>query len=107
MFRRIILICLCINDDVEMCSGAPQIDFSQVHIPGGGQPQGYGSMSEDPATLRELLLSSPHDVALLKERNPQLADALLSGNLGMTFSVKGYLCGAFLTCWSDFSHLLL
>lgn len=62
-------------------AGAPQIDFSQVQLPGAGQPQGYGSMSEDPATLRELLLSSPHDVALLKERNPQLAEALLSGNL--------------------------
>jgi DNA damage-inducible protein 1 len=31
--------------------------------------------------LRELLLNSPHDVAMLKERNPPLAEALLSGNL--------------------------
>lgn len=69
-------------------TGTPEIDFSQVQIPGfssgpavNQQPRGYQSMPEDPATLRELLLHSPHDVALLKERNPPLAEALLSGSL--------------------------
>ena len=38
--------------------------------------------TDDPATLRNMLLNSPHDLALLKERNPALADALLSGDLG-------------------------
>uniref|UniRef100_UPI00358F99DD protein DDI1 homolog 2 isoform X2 n=1 Tax=Myxine glutinosa TaxID=7769 RepID=UPI00358F99DD len=36
---------------------------------------------EDPVALRETLLASPHDLALLRERNPPLADALLSGDL--------------------------
>ena len=41
-----------------------------------------GSLPEDPASIREMLLSSPRDLALLKERNPPLAEALLSGDLG-------------------------
>ena len=38
--------------------------------------------SDDPKVIRELLLKSPHDIAVLKERNPQLADALLSNDVG-------------------------
>ena len=71
------------------------IDFSAIHIPGspagssggagpshgGGGAMG-GGLPDDPATIREILLSSPHDLALLKERNPPLAEALLSGDLG-------------------------
>jgi len=44
--------------------------------------QNFGGIPENPATVRELLLSSPHDMAMLKERNPPLAEALLSGSLG-------------------------
>ncbi|XP_055128906.1 protein DDI1 homolog 1 [Symphalangus syndactylus] len=44
-------------------------------------PQGLGS----PALIRSMLLSNPHDLSLLKERNPPLAEALLSGSLE-TFS---------------------
>ncbi|XP_063071539.1 protein DDI1 homolog 2 isoform X3 [Engraulis encrasicolus] len=40
-------------------------------------PQGL----EDPALLRDMLLANPHELSLLKERNPPLADALLSGDL--------------------------
>ncbi|XP_020756038.2 protein DDI1 homolog 1 [Odocoileus virginianus] len=42
-----------------------------------GPGQGLGS----PALVRSMLLSSPHDMSLLKERNPALAEALLSGSL--------------------------
>jgi hypothetical protein len=34
-----------------------------------------------------MLLNSPHELSLLKERNPPLADALLSGNKGMFISL--------------------
>ena len=64
----------------------PQIDFGAIQMPGAPGPSTGASRSgipDDPASVRELLLNSPRDLALLKERNPPLADALLSGDLGM------------------------
>ena len=79
------------------------LDFSSIQVPGasgsqsaagpsnsGGNP---GGMSEDPATIREMLRNSPHDMAILKERNPPLAEALLSGSLGeKIFNLQSSLC---------------
>ena len=65
------------------------IDFSQIQVPGTSSatsqlpaPVAAQGVPDDPATVRELLLSSPHDLAMLKERNPPLAEALLSGSIG-------------------------
>jgi len=67
------------------------IDFSQIQIPGTSSTELSGLAAaaaartpspEDPKTLRDMILASPHDLAMLKERNPPLADALLSGSLG-------------------------
>lgn len=71
----------------------PTIDFGSIPVPGSSNQPVHPSsntqqagLSDDPATLREMLLASPHDLALLKERNPPLADALLSGSLGMSIA---------------------
>jgi len=76
---------------VVMFPGAPVIDFSQIQIPGTSSSElsrlaaaaANVPTPEDPKTLRDMILASPHDLAMLKERNPPLADALLSGSLGM------------------------
>lgn len=45
---------------------------------GGGMTR---PAEEDPAFIREMILKSPDQLALLKHNNPQLADALLTGDL--------------------------
>ena len=73
--------------------GTPMIDFGSIEMPGtsdggGSRPArggggGGGRAADDPAAIRDMLLNSPHELSILKERNPPLAEALLSGNLGM------------------------
>merc|ERR1719309_883793 len=79
-------------------------DFSQIQVPtnllggaggggvaGGAQPQaapapqGSGSRArldeEDPAAIREMLRANPDQMAMLKQNNPRLSEALESGDL--------------------------
>ena len=71
------------------------IDFGDIRIPGSGGIGAGSSRGEssrgnnrssrvnpdDPAEIRDILMNDPHQLSLLKQNNPTLADALLSGDL--------------------------
>lgn len=73
-------------------SQLPRLDFSSIHVPGRGGASGSAGAStssgpkvdnSSPAFIRDTLLNDPEQLAIVKQNNPALADALVSGDFGM------------------------
>jgi len=74
-----------INNSRNTGGGAGGIDWGSVQLPTASssrpaQPQQQQSRSrsdqENPESIRQMFLSDPHQMSLLKERNPKMADVI-------------------------------
>ncbi|CAH1127435.1 unnamed protein product [Ceutorhynchus assimilis] len=71
-------------------SSVSSFDFSNIQVPGNPNNTARGNRNnteDDPVLIRGMFMANPDQLALLKQNNPRLADALLSGDIDRFASV--------------------